>query len=223
LVNDRDTALRVGVLKVCCPKQDDDERVAVSGICRSLASRDRVRIEEGLTLVHQKYAYEMADWLRARFRTLQPDDIGEIWNDALFALARLALDGRFKEEGSLHGLIWRITRCRALDFLRRQRKQWPCGPFKGGGAYEDRRIRLDDNIRQEELLAKIRKAIDKLSGRQKAVLNAFASLEFDRKDEDFVIEASKRAGEPLTRAQVCEALSEGLKKVARYLDQRGDE
>jgi DNA-directed RNA polymerase specialized sigma24 family protein len=208
---------------VCCPKQDDDDRVAVARICHLLASRDTVRIGEGTTLVHRKYAHEMADRLRARFRTLQPDDIGDIWNDALFALTRLALDGRFKEEGSLRGLIWKIARCRALDFLRRQRNQWPCRPFMEGVAYEDRRIRLDGNIRQEELLAKIRKAIDKLSGRQKAVLNALDSLEFNRKDEDFVSEASKRAGEPLTRAQVCEALSEGLKKVARYLEQRGDE
>jgi RNA polymerase sigma factor (sigma-70 family) len=163
----------------------------------------------------------MADRIRARFRTLQPDDIGDIWNDALFALARSALVGRFKEEGSLHGLIWKIARCRAIDFLRRQGIRSQCQEPPEETTHADRMFCFDEDISLDELLKTIREAIRTLSGRQRSVLEAFANSGFNRKDDDFVAEASKLAREPLTRTQVCEALSKGLEKVAEYLRRRG--
>ena len=188
-----------------------------------LASRDGVRIGEGITLVHQRYGHEMAHRIRARFRGLQPDDVGDIWRNTLVALARSACEGRFKEEGSLPCLVWRITKFRALDFLREKNRRRQCQQELQESMGEDCIMQFDVDIPLEDLLDAIRAAIETLSGRQRAVLLAFANTGFDRHDEDFVSEASRLAGRLLTRAQVCEALSNGLKKVAEYLRRRGYE
>lgn len=206
---------------MCCPKQDDDDRVAVARICQLLASRDSENISEGISLVHRRYGHAMADWIRARFRMLRPDDIEDIWNSALFQLARLAREGRFKEKGSLHGLIRKIVLCRAMDLRRRLGSTVSCQPLLAGVIHDAYLFCVDDSVSLDELLEAVREAIGKLSGRQRAVLEAFANVGFDRKDEDFVAEASRRAGEPLTKSQIREALSKGLEKVAEYLRRRG--
>lgn len=186
-----------------------------------LASQDSADISEGISLVHRRYGHAMADWIRARYRMLRPDDIEDIWNSALIQLARLAKEGRFKEEGSLHSLIRQIVLWRAKDLRRRQGNSSSCQPLLADVTYDAYLFCVDDNISLDELLEAVREAIGKLSGRQRGVLEAFAKVGFDRKDEDFVAEASRRAGEPLTKSQIREALSKGLEKVAEYLRRRG--
>jgi DNA-directed RNA polymerase specialized sigma24 family protein len=163
----------------------------------------------------------MADRIRLRFPGLQSDDIGDIWDRALFELARLASDGRFKEEGSLESLIWQIVLWRAHDFWRQQGNGRQCALPLDVVMHDAYLFCVDDSISLDELLEAVREAISRLPRRQRAVLEAFAYLGFNRKDEELVSEASKRAGEPLNRTQVLEALSKGLEKVADYLRRRG--
>jgi len=139
----------------------------------------------------------------------------------LIQLARRALNGQFRAEGSLYGLIWRIAFCRAVDLLRRQNRWRRCRQAREEALEMASLVGPECELLVEELLEAIREAIRELPGQQRHVWEAYADLQFERHKEDLVAKASERAEKRLSWKTVQRALREGKQKVISSLRRRG--
>jgi DNA-directed RNA polymerase specialized sigma24 family protein len=209
-------------------KDFNSEKASDSEIEELLASSESEDTKLGRVLLdhtkREKFFRLLRWWSNHRGWCLSPPDIAEIWDAAMESVARNVIRGRFKKTGAIDGYVRKITRCRAIDFLRRR---LPIDPHFDLGKFSDRCYTDDDEIPEHilELRQRIADALPTLSERERDVMTswirfavangAFPSVKV--LVEEVNSERAKRGEGPLTEDSVRSAKARALKKL------RGDD
>jgi DNA-directed RNA polymerase specialized sigma24 family protein len=204
-------------------------------------------VASGLNWIDQTYRYKFCGLLRRRFPSLSPDDIRDVWQDALVSLYRMTTQGKFDGEGPLDGLLWQLAFRRGQDRLRRN-ATW-LRPIDNlmqevpNAELRDKWQALNE-LQRREIVQLICDSIARLPPRQKLVWRVYVAHFPKSQRLDYLTEQVRRAngdvpggelrseGEPssdreplrggvLTKKAVSNALYAGREKVRDDLKRKG--
>jgi RNA polymerase sigma factor (sigma-70 family) len=189
---------------------------------RLLAGGDEAGL--GLALLHQHLEVRLCAWIGESFPGLLPEDLADVWSDALLGVLQAVRQQRFQGDRSLFPWLCRIARARAIDQLRRQRSRterltWrihlPLIPIRASQ-------RLPRGVVAHELSILIQQAVERLPARQRLVLRLFLEhYPATRQVRVLCQEVSQATGVQPSPSSIRRALQEGRRKVQIFLRRKG--
>jgi RNA polymerase sigma factor (sigma-70 family) len=181
---------------------------------------------DGIHLAAEEYKTPVAILLKRRFRSLQPDDLHDVWSDTVEALIRnVHKEGEkgFQQSGSLFAYLTRIAWCRAVDLLRSR-------------AANRRELLLDESAlatlsgaqteldpgEQTELRRLVDEALRRLPDKQRLTMTLYLLHHPESEDMSFLTEEVNRTlGETLSVFAVKGNLKHARQKVREFLRNQG--
>ena len=201
----------------------DNERIKR---IKDLLAGDADDIAEGLNQIDKEYRYRICGKLRWWFPGALPQDLPEIWQDTLWTVYRMTTNGRFRQSGSIYGLLCRVAFYRGQDFMRRH-ACWQ-RPVEALMAEHNELQSVEswqaiDFVQVHEVVEAIYESIEQLPPRQKQVWQVYVDHFPESTCSEHLVTKVREAadhGEP-TRKAVSNALYEGRKRIITDLKSKG--
>lgn len=93
-------------------------------IARALGGNEQQQFE-AICRAQERYSDPLASYILERVApTIESHDLTMAIDDVFVELAKKAREGKFKEDGSLVSLLFRMARCNAIDAMRQSQKRY---------------------------------------------------------------------------------------------------
>jgi len=200
---------------MCCPSQDPEDQI------KALLLGDERDIERGIELIHRTYAEAIACWIQRGLCSLSPEDLADAWQRTLLCIARMAVNKKFQQDGSLFALLSSVMRRRAIDILNNNTKYQEALEKYREKVTSSAEVTGSDPLFLDELFHLISERIDGLPPKQKIVWEAYRECGFSvRALPELVKAVEKATGLVESEDSVRRARQGGRDKLREYLKRK---
>lgn len=193
---------------------------------RRLLAGDESGIAEAFQRIERTLRGKFMQGARDRMPWLGAEDLADIWQDTLRDLLSAIRGGRVDLGRALRPWLWTVFQRRALDHVgeeRRQRLMWERAKERLRGTSVGALVESLSAEERARVMGRIRRAVETLPERQKAVIQTFIErYPLLKTREDLRRALSERTGKEETGASVRRAMEEARRKVAEILRRSRD-